>query len=42
MCGVCFGFSMVVPSFANSSASSLPVMPVCARTLCMWILWGVQ
>jgi hypothetical protein len=35
MCGVLFGFFMVVPSFASSSAKSFPVMPVCARTLCM-------
>jgi hypothetical protein len=42
MCGVSYGFSKVFPSFANSSASSFPVMLVCARTLCMEILWGVQ
>jgi hypothetical protein len=42
MCGVCSGFSKLFPSFASSSASSFPIMPVCARTLCMWILWGVQ
>ena len=42
MCGVCSGFSKVVPSFASVSASSLPEMPVWALTLCMWILWGVQ
>ena len=42
MRGVASGFSLVVPSFANSSASSLPVMPVWARTLCMCILYGVQ
>jgi hypothetical protein len=42
MCGVSSGFSKVFPSFANSSASSFPEMPVCARTLCMEILWGVQ
>ena len=42
MCGVCSGFSRLFPSFASSSASSFPRMPVCARTLCMEILWGVQ
>jgi hypothetical protein len=32
MCGVCSGFSKLFPSFARSSASSFPVMPVWART----------
>jgi hypothetical protein len=40
--GVASGFSLVVPSFASSSAISFPVMPVWARTLCMWISYGVQ
>jgi hypothetical protein len=40
--GVASGFSLVVPSFASSSASSFPAMPVWARTLCMWTLCGVQ
>ena len=35
MCGVCSGLSKLFPSFARSSANSFPVMPVCARTLCM-------
>lgn len=35
MCGVFVGFSWVVPIFASSSAISFPVMPECARTLCM-------
>ena len=42
MWGVCSGFSRVFPSFASSLASSFPRMLVCARTLCMKILWGVQ
>jgi hypothetical protein len=42
ICGVASGFSLVVPSFARSSAITFPVMPVRARTLCMWILCGVQ
>ena len=42
MCGVVSGFSMRVPSLANLSTISLPEIPVCARTLCMWILFGVQ
>jgi hypothetical protein len=40
--GVASGFFLVVPSFASSSAISFPVMPVWARTLCMWISCGVQ
>jgi len=40
--GVDSGFSLVFPSLASSSAISFPVMPVCARTLCMCILCGVQ
>ena len=40
--GVASGFSLVVPSFASSSTSLFPVMPVWARTLCMWTLCGVQ
>ena len=42
MCGVLVGFSLSVPSLASVSAISFPVMPVCARTLCMWIMCGVQ
>jgi hypothetical protein len=42
MCGVLSSFSLVVPAFASSSANPFPVMPKCARTLCMWILCGVQ
>jgi hypothetical protein len=40
--GVAFGFSLVVPSLASSSTISFPMMHVWARTLCMWILCGVQ
>jgi hypothetical protein len=40
--GVASGFSLVVPSLASSSAISFPMMLVWARTLCMWILCGVQ
>jgi hypothetical protein len=42
MCGVLVSFSLVVPSFASVSIVSFPVIPECARTLCMWILCGVQ
>ena len=42
LCGVFGGFSLVVPSFASVSAISFPVMPAWARTLCMYILCGVQ
>ena len=42
LCGVFGGFSLVVPSFASVSAISFPVMSEWARTLCMYILCGVQ
>ena len=42
MCGVLVGFSLVVPSFASMSTISFPVIPECARTLCMWTLCEVQ
>ena len=42
MCGVVSGFSFSVPSLASVSAISLPLMPMCAFTLCMWIVCGVQ
>ena len=35
MCGVVSGFSFNVPSLANASPISLPLMHVCALTLCM-------
>ena len=35
VCGVLFGFSFSVPSLASLSAISLPLMHVCALTLCM-------
>ena len=34
MCGVLFGLSLRVPSLANVSAVSLPIIPECAPTLC--------
>ena len=40
--GVVSGLSLSVPIFASVSAISLPLMPVCARTLCMWTMCGVQ
>ena len=40
--GVISGLSFCVPSFASVFAISFPLMPVCARTLCMWIICGVQ
>ena len=33
--GVGVGFSLFVPSLANVSVISLPLMHVCARTLCI-------
>ena len=42
MWGVADGFSLSVPSLASVSAFSFPMMPVWARTLCMWIRCGVQ
>ena len=42
MCGVVSGFPFSVPSLASVSAISLPLMPVCALTLCMWIVFEVQ
>ena len=35
-------FFFSVPSLVSVSASLFPVMPKCARTLCMWILCEVQ
>jgi hypothetical protein len=40
--GVMSGLSFSVPVFASVSAISFPQMPVCARTLCMWTMCGVQ
>ena len=40
--GVVSGFSCSVPKLASVSAISFPLMPVCALTLCMWIMCGVQ
>ena len=42
MWGVEDGFSLRVPSLASVSAISFPMMHVCARTLCMCTLCGVQ
>ena len=42
MWGVGDGFSLWVPSLASVSAISFPIMHVCARTLCMCIMCGVQ
>jgi hypothetical protein len=35
MCGVLSSSSLRVPSLANVSAILLPIMPECARTLCI-------
>ena len=40
--GVMLGLSRCVPVFASVSAISFPLMFVCARTLCMCIVCGVQ
>ena len=40
--GVVDGFSLSVSSLASVSAISFPLMPMCARTLCMCIVYGVQ
>ncbi len=42
MWGVGVSFSLSVPSLARVSAISLPMIPVCARTLWMEIVYGVQ
>ena len=42
MCGVLSGSSLRFPSLANVSAISFPIMPECVRTLCIWIVYGVQ
>ena len=42
MCGVVVGFSLSVSSLARASTISFPVILTCARTLCMWIMCGVQ
>jgi hypothetical protein len=42
MWGVVDGFSLRVPSLASVSVISFPTMLECARTLCMWIVCGVQ
>ena len=42
ICGVGDGFSFSVPSLANVSAISFPLMLVCALTLCMCMVCGVQ
>ena len=41
ICGVLSGFSLSVPSLASVSTISLPLIPLCARTLCMCIVCGV-
>jgi len=40
--GVVSGLSFSVPIFASVSTISFPLMHVCARTLCMWTMCGVQ
>jgi hypothetical protein len=40
--GVGVGFSLFVPSLANVSAISLPLMPVWALTLCICTKCGVK
>ena len=40
--GVVSGLSCSVPILASVSAISFPLMHVCALTLCMWIMCGVQ
>ena len=42
LCGVLVGLSLRAPSLARLSAISFLIMPECARTLCMWIVCGVQ
>ena len=42
MQGVVVDISLSVPSLASVSTILFPVMPKCARTLCMWIVCGVQ
>ena len=42
MWGVGDGFSLRVPSLASVSPILFPMMPECARTLCMCIVYGVQ
>ena len=42
ICGMSVGFSFSVTSLASVSAISFPVIHKCARTLCMWIVCGVQ
>ena len=42
MCGVFSSLVLKFPLLAKVSAISLPIIPVCARTLCMWIVYGVQ
>ena len=42
MCGVFSDFVSRLPWLARLSAISLPIIPACARTLCMWMEYGVQ
>ena len=42
MWGVAIGFSLSVPLLASVSAISFMLILECARTLCTWILCGVQ
>ena len=42
MRGVLVGFSLSDPSLTRVSTISFPTMPTCARTLCMWMMCGVQ
>ena len=41
MC-TCGNYSSRVPSLASVSAFSFQMMPMCARTLCMCIMYGVK
>ena len=42
MYGVMSDLSLSVPSLASMYAISFPLIPMCARTLCMCIMCGVQ
>jgi hypothetical protein len=41
MCGVSSSLFFRIPALANVSAILFPVMPECARALCIWIVCGV-
>jgi hypothetical protein len=42
ICGVLVGLSLKALSLAGVSGISFLVIPVCACTLCKWIVYGVQ